>query len=164
MKKSIGIIVCIIIVLGIAGAATWLFMSGKLVWAGTGSTVTVTKAVCGTDIVNKYNDAMQMMIRDGSTEATIDAQGVKDVTATIKQQNGYQNDATCQTLLFWIAIYNNDYASAKSSYAVVQKLHDEGIFADNNIRGNDALLTYQSVLFPLSPEASNKQKADTSAP
>ena len=118
-----------------------------------------TASVCGSDIVNKYNDAMYMIGRNGSSEPSIDESGVKDVQSEVKRKTGYEKDATCQTLLFWIAIHNNDYSAAKIAATAVKELHDKGQFADNNIRGNDPILTYDPVLYGISPEAKEKAGA-----
>ena len=141
----------------VAGGIVWLFASGHLVLSD-GKT-NKTASVCGSDIVNKYNDAMYMIGRNGSSEPSIDESGVKDVQNDVKRKTGYEKDATCQTLLFWIAIHNNDYSAAKIAATAVKELHDKGQFADNNIRGNDPILTYDTVLYGISPEAKEKAGA-----
>jgi hypothetical protein len=144
-------------VLIVAGGIVWLFVSGHLVWSD--GKASKTASVCGADIVNKYNDAMYMIGRNGSTEPSIDEAGVKDVQSEVKRKAKYEEDATCQTLLFWIAIQNNDYPAAKTAATAVKELHDKGQFADNNIRGNDPILTYDTVLYGISPEAKEKAGA-----
>lgn len=141
----------------VVGVTAWLFASGHLVWSN-GKT-NETASACGSDIVNKYNDAMYMIGRGGSSEPSIDEAGVKDVQSEVKHKAGYEKDATCQTLLFWIAIHNSDYSAAKTAATAVKELHDKGQFADNNIRGNDPILTYDTVLYGISPEAKEKAGA-----
>jgi len=142
----------------VAGVIVWLFASGRLVWSNTGANQAVG-VVCGTDIVDTYNDAMYMIGRNGSSEPSIDESGVKSVQNTVKGKAGYKDDATCQTLLFWIAIHDGDYQAAKDAEASVKRLYDKGQFANNNIRGNDAILTYDTVLYGISPEAKAKAGA-----
>jgi hypothetical protein len=142
----------------IIGGVVWLFASGRLVWSNSGANKTA-RVVCGTDIVDTYNDAMYMIGRNGSSEPTIDESGVKSVQSAVRNKTGYKDDATCQTLLFWIAIHDGDYQAAKDAEAAVKLLHDKGQFANNNIRGNDAILTYDIVLYGISPEAKAKAGA-----
>ena len=144
-------------ILIVAGGIVWMFTSGRLLWSN--GDAAKTARVCGSDIVNKYNDAMYMIGRNGSTEASIDENGVKEVRSEVKGKKGYESDATCQTLLFWIAIHYNDYPAAKVAATAVKQLHDKDMFADNNIRGNDPILTYDTVLYGISPEAKEKAGA-----
>ena len=155
MSKKYALIVVGLLI--VTGALVWLFASGHLMWSN--GKVDKTASVCGSDVVNKYNDAMYMIGRNGSSEPSIDESGVKDVQNDVKRKTGYEKDATCQTLLFWIAIHNNDYPAAKTAAAAVKQLHDKGQFADNNIRGNDPILTYDTVLYGISPEAKEKAGA-----
>lgn len=140
-------------VLIVVGVIVGLFATGKLVWANSSGN-NATNTACGTDIVNKYNDAMNYIGRNGSdaSNPSIDTAGVAAVKKQVMATSGYKNDATCQTLLFWIAINDRDYPTAKSSYATVNQLHDKGVFADNNIRSNNALLSYQSLLDGINPD------------
>ena len=147
-KYTSGIIVAIVI---ICGLATWLFMSGRLVWSVNGGQHVVAQAVCDSTIVSKYNDAMFVTQRSGSDVSSIDESGVKAVKTDIKAKAGYEKDATCQALLFFIAINDSDYPSAKSAYQEVKQLHSNGIFPDNNIRGSDALFNYQNLLNGIDP-------------
>lgn len=160
MKKNriIQITVIVLILLAV-GVVVALFMTGKLVWSNTTRQVS-THVVCGSDVVNKYNDAMYYVIRPGSDVPTLDTEGIKTINEDIKKKDGYKDDPTCQTLLFWIAIHNNDYTAGNEAYLAVKGMHDKGIYADSNIRGNDALFTWEGVLFPISPDAANKQEGD----
>lgn len=142
----------------VIGGVVWLFTSGRLVWSSPGANKAVG-VVCGADIVDTYNGAMYMIGRNGSSDPSIDEAGVKSVQSTVKGRVGYKDDATCQTLLFWIAIHDGDYPAAKDAEAAVKRLHDKGQFANNNIRGNDAILTYDTVLYGISPEAKAKAGA-----
>jgi len=151
------IVISIVVIAAIASTA-WLFISGRLVWSNGGANNSVS-AVCGASVVNTYNDAMYVIGRKGSREPSIDEAGVKSVQSAVKSRAGYRNDATCQTLLFWIAIHDGDYQAAKDAETIVKRLHDKGQFADSNIRGNDAILTYDTVLYGISPEAKAKAGA-----
>lgn len=142
----------------VVGVIVGLFVAGKLTWNNVAHHP-VTSAVCGTNIVNKYNGAMYMIERGGSSEPSIDEVGVAAVKNEVRAKAGYKDDATCQTLLFWIAMHDSDYPAAKSAYGVVKQLHDGGVFADNNIRGNDALFNYGTVLRGIAPETKGLNSA-----
>jgi hypothetical protein len=162
-KKRIIAGIVIILVLGIIGAGAWLFMSGRLVWVGSPVVANASQSLCGTDKVNTYNDAMYLLVRDGGDEATLDTEGLATLKKDIMNTGGYENDATCQTMLFWMAVNDGDYEVAVAAKTKLLDLHKAGYFADSNIRGNDALFTYDAVLFPLSPEAATPQEADSAS-
>ena len=113
---------------------------------------------------------MGNLTRDVEMRTTTGGQNVANfslaVTRSWKGQDGQMQDQTsfincvaCQTLLFWIAIHDGDYQAAKDAEASVKRLYDKGQFANNNIRGNDAILTYDTVLYGISPEAKAKAGA-----
>lgn len=152
-KRTAGIIIIITLIVTAVGAIAWMFWAGYLVYVAPGTQRTVSVAVCDSSTVSRYNDVMILAARNGSTELTYDEEGIKSVKSEIEGLEGNKDDPTCQAMLFWIGIQNNSYEDARTAAARVQALHDEGKFPDNNIRANDALFTYESVLFPLSPEA-----------
>ena len=154
-KKNIVIVVLAALVVTII----LLVVSGRLAWTGGSTGTMAARPVCGKDIVNKYNDAMYMVKRQDASTPSIDEAGVKQVEASIKKSKGYEDDATCQTLLFWIAMYQGDYNAAKSAHSKVKSLYNKGIFADSNIRGNQALFSYEQLLNGISPEAEAKAGA-----
>lgn len=153
------LIITVIILIFIAVVVALLVLSGRLVWTGGGMNALSARSVCNNDIVNKYNDAMFMINRQGASTPSIDEDGVKQLETTIKDTQGYEDDATCQTLLFWIAMYHGDYELAKSAHVGVKSLHSKGVFANNNIRGNQALFSYEKLLNGISPEAKAKAGA-----
>lgn len=158
MKKIAAIITVVVLVLALAGVVSWLFMSGKLAWVDSNTNTVAVKAVCGTDMVNKYNDASFLVGRNGSSELTVDDAGIKAVKNDIMSKNNYKTDPTCQAILFWISIRYQDYDTAKSAYDAVHALHDQGHFADNNIRNDQPLFTYEEVLFTISPHANDSHE------
>lgn len=148
----------LIVVVAVIG----LFGTGRLVWVSSGGHVAAS-AVCGTDIVSKYNTATNFIGRNGNdgSNPSIDTAGVAAVKKEITAKSGYKNDATCQAILFWIAINDNDYPAAKTAESIVKQLHDKGMSADSNIRGNTALSTYDGMLEIISP--TNKEKPGAAA-
>lgn len=160
MKKTITVIITVIILLGLAGAVVWLFMSGKLVWVGNDNKQIVSSTsaiICNDETVTKYNSAMTMMVRgNDSAEYTIDEKGVDALNADIKTRSGYENDPTCQTILFWTAVYHQQYDPAKTANDKIQELHAKHIYADSNIQGNAPVSTYEGVLKSISAETNQK--------
>ncbi len=120
----------------------WLFSSGRLVYVSSKSSA----VACGPDIVTKYNAAMFYRPRNGSNTASLDETGLKNLASEIKSKAKYATDPTCQTILFWTAVHDNNYKAANEAYKAVKSLHDKGEFADSNLRSNDSLFTYQGYL------------------
>lgn len=134
----------------IGAGVWWLFNTGRLVYvANPGASHTIA-AVCDDSVVDKYNTAMYYQVRSGSTTPSIDSEGVKTLAKEIKAKAGYETDATCQVLLFWIDVRNDDYKAARSAYVVIKDLHDKGIYPNSNIRTNDPLFTYEGYVNGLS--------------
>ena len=150
--KKIPIVVSIVAVLAIAGAVTWLFISGKVAWVGPDTKVVTSKVVCDSAIVSKYNDAMYYSFRDSATIPTLDVEGVKNIKTEIKAKEGFAGDPTCQAMLYLIAIYEENYEESKAAYEAVKDLHAKSMFADTNLRGNPPLFMYEAPVFALSPE------------
>jgi len=149
--KKLAIIVSVILLL-VVGAAVALFVSGKIAWVGPDTKVVTAKIVCTPEVVSKYNDAMYVSFRNNETLPSLDVEGIKNVKTEIKGKAGYEQDPTCQSMLYLIAIYEEDYEGSKLAYETVKKLHDEGLYAENNIRNNPPLFMYEAPVFALSPE------------
>jgi hypothetical protein len=151
MKKII-LIVVMVLIFAVVGAVTWLFMSGKVALVYKQATPATTTIVCNTQIVDTFNEAMFFTRRAGASTVSIDEQGIKNLNAEIKAKAGYKSDPTCQTIIYLTAIYEEDYDGAKAAYEAVKELHDKNIFANNNIRGNQPLFTYEGSMYPFSLE------------
>jgi hypothetical protein len=150
--KKIIVIMGVVLILATAGAVSWLFVSGKLTFADQNAKLAPTEVICDTVIVNTFNDAMFYTRRAGASTVSIDKESIKNLNSEIKAEAGYENDPTCQTIIYLTAIYEEDYDGAKSAYEALKKLHDKNIFASNNIRGNQPLFTYEGSMYPFSPE------------
>jgi len=157
-KKRILQIIFIVIILLAVGVVIWLFAAGKLVWANEKQVVASTsEIICGDETVTTYNAAMTMMVRgDDKTAYSIDQAGVDKLVGEIKGKNGYENDPTCQTILFWAAINKLEYEPAKAANAKIQELHKKHIYANSDIAGNGPVSSYDRALYSISPEASEK--------
>ena len=149
--KKLAIIVSVILLL-VVGVAVGLFVSGKVAWVGPDTKVVTAKIVCGPELVSKYNDAMYVSFRNNEKLPSLDVEGIKNIKTEIKAKAGYEKDPTCQSMLYLIAIYEEDYEGSKLAYETVKKLHDQGMYADNNIRNNPPLFMYEAPVFGLSPE------------
>ncbi len=157
MSKKIVTGITVAVVILAVGCIAWLYVSGQ-VRVSWGKTANSTAAiVCDTSVVDTYNAAMNYTVRSGSAVAGFDEAGLKKIVTDIKAKSGYESDATCESMLFWIAIHNNDYNSAKTLYASVKKLHDARVFADSNIRGNLAIFQYEDALQQINPSNNNQE-------
>lgn len=153
-KRMVTVSISIVIIVALLGVGIWwLFNTGRLVYVANPST-TSTAVVCDSSIVDKYNTAMYYEERNGSTQPTIDEAGVRNLVSEIKGKKGYDTDATCQSILFWVAIYNKDASAARTAYDAVKSLHDKRIFADSNLRSNEALFTYEGYVSGLASAGS----------
>ena len=163
-KKKGFIIGSVGLVLVIVGAISWLLMSGRVtVTFGAAQSVSDNRTiVCGADTVSAYNAAYDAMFHEIITTQLVDdgiASGTPDVTEIvtladdIKRKDGYGQDPTCQTIIFWSAVYNDDYEGATAAHTAVRELHETHLFANSDIRGNTPLSSWSDEVYALSPEA-----------
>lgn len=149
-KKRILTILAIITSALLGVGVWWLFDTDRLTYASDPGSQSTSSVVCGADVLDTYNAAMFYALREGSSDLTIDEKSLNNLVVEIKSKTGYKNDPTCQTILFWTAVQNDDYPAAKDAYESIKTLHDQGIFADSNIRSNQPLFTYGNYLLQLS--------------
>lgn len=157
MSKKLVVGISVVGALLLAGVV-FLVVSGRLVLTDPNVQRSVSKIVCDSSVVTTYNAAMLLDIRDGSTEYTFDEAGLKSLQTSIRGKDGYEDDPTCQTMLFWMAIKDEDYAAGKTAYEGVKRLYDQRIFADSNIRTDQPLFSYEAALWNISPEAAQDQE------
>ncbi|MGV9002054.1 MAG: hypothetical protein ACOH18_03840 [Candidatus Saccharimonadaceae bacterium] len=153
MSKKIALVsTAIVIVVALVGVGVWwLFNTGRLVYVAPGSKVAISTVVCGTDVVDKYNAAAYLLKRDpNSNEPTIDQPALNTLATDIKAKKGYEADATCQNILFWVAYNASDHDSAQTAYTALKDLHSKGKFADSNIRSAAPLYAYETYVTSLS--------------
>lgn len=136
----------------------FLVVSGRLVLTDPNVQRSVSKIVCDSGTVDTYNAAMLLDKRGGSDEYTFDEAGLKSLQTSIRAKDGYKDDPTCQTMLFWIAVKDEDYEAGKVAYQNVKRLYDQRIFADSNLRTDQPLFSYEAALWNISPEAAQDQE------
>lgn len=139
-KKKIVIAVIATVILIIGAITAWLFVSGNV--TVTFGAKSVASSVCDDGIVERYNTAMHAREDTGD----IDKEGLKNIAIDIKKNESYSKDATCQTILYWLSTYgilddNND--QAKISIVALRKLHEQGVYANSNLRSPQALFMMQ---------------------
>lgn len=105
----------------------------------TPSGTSVTVIVCGDTIVGKYNEASKLKIRGSDTDLSVDLGGLKDLATEIRSKSGFENDPTCQTILFWSAIMNNDAGKAGVALTAIEDLHDSHHYADSNLENTTSI-------------------------
>ena len=167
-KKKIAIVSSVGAGVLIIGAIiAWLFVSGRVAFVVNqdGPVETLKRPavqVCGDTVVDEYNTAYDTIVHNIVTEQLADGNisaGGPDyatiiaLAGDIKRKNSWAQDPTCQTLVFWAAVFEQDYEAAKSAHQAVRELHDKGFFADNDIRDNTPLNTWEGQVWALSPEA-----------
>ena len=149
MKKKTAWIIGIVVAVVAVGAVAWAMLSGALSvsWNGFGSKYANVASVCGGDLIDTYNKASNYEERNGENEPpTVDIEGLKGIASQIKGVNGYENDPTCQAMLFWIAVESKEAGPAEQALAKIKELHDLNAFPDNNLRTTVALFNYDAAL------------------
>lgn len=153
MKKRNVIIVILVILLALGGVGVWLVMSGRFSSVATILPNTTVTIVCDDAIVKTYNDAREYKLRGDEKTETSDEAALAELSTTIRQKSGYENDPTCQTILFWNAYLKKDYDATKTAYEAIKKLHEKQFYANTNLYGIASITSYEAIVFSLSPEA-----------
>jgi hypothetical protein len=130
-----------IIVIVLAAVALFVIAAGVLIYAGRLAVIIkepyqkalLNVPVCGNDIVEKYNNA-SLPEPKISGEYAMDQETLNSLVAEIQNKAYYQQDATCQTILYWVALFDNNANGAKNAYDGVRNLYNMGLYADSNIR------------------------------
>lgn len=156
--KWVSIVLGTIIVAAAVGLATGL---ASLSIKGFGSVGSGQKQVCSNEVVSRYNTAAEY--KDTTTEngvITFDESAVRQIIGEVKELSYFENDATCQAIIFLAAINLKDFEAAKSAAESVKELHGKGMYANSNIRENPSLHLYDSWLASINPLSDTQEPAD----
>jgi len=148
-----------ILLLAIGVALGYVLFGNKADANGDTGLSDVSATVCDSDIVSLYNQAARYEIRGNADQPTIDETGLKTLSDEIVGKDGYQEDPTCQTILFWTAVNAKNYDAAKTAYEAIKALHADGRFANTNLRTTTALFEYESVLDTVSPDYGSREES-----
>ena len=148
MKKSVIISSIVgVVVLAIVAGVWWLFSSNRLVYvADPEKGVAMPAAVCTDEDVDRYSLAATYTLREGFDEPGPDTTELNALRDEVVQKEGYQEDPTCQQLIFQVALFNDDYDAASAAYDAQLRFHEEGRFPNNNILGTGALYQQENYL------------------
>ncbi|NCU38798.1 hypothetical protein EOL96_07155 [Candidatus Saccharibacteria bacterium] len=147
-KKKQNVWMIVSLVLGLillAGASLFVFGYASL----SDNDGQSSMPVCGTDIVNRFNEAYRYTERVEGEGLSYDHKGLQSISDDIKKMDGAENDATCQTMNFWIAYVNRDQAKANAVYKKLYDMHEQGKFPDSNMISPLPLYMYESTVSSL---------------
>ena len=124
----------------------YLYASKKLTFAFSSTSTNGATAICGDTVITQYNAAMFYQVRGTDTKDSLDEAGINNLEKDVSKKAGYAQDATCQTILFWIAIHHHDATKAAVALTALNNLHGEGKYVDSNLSNNASLSTFQSAI------------------
>lgn len=165
-KKAVFTIGSIGVVLIAIGIIAWLLVSGRValvVNQQNDDEVKIVKGsavlVCGDKVVNAFNEATTGYPTEDPMTSAIRVDVLTEVADDVKKKANYEQDPTCQTIIFWSAIHGKKYEEAKEAKKVVDALYADGHFANSKLRVTAPLQDWQSLIDNLSPEAQNIDKS-----
>lgn len=142
-KKLVFAGIGIVLVAFVGAGIWWLFDSGRLVYSANPGSTNGKAIACGDDVVDRYNEVTYYALRsEDATLPTYDEDGLAKLATEIRATDGYESDATCQAMLFFVAVRNDSYEDANKSYTALLDLHEQGVYANSNIRSNEPLYNY----------------------
>lgn len=142
-----------IMVIVLAAVALLVIAAGILIYAGRLAVIIkephqkalLSVPVCGDDIVEKYNDA-SLSEPKISGEYAMDKEALSNLVTEIQDKAYYQQDPTCQTILYWVALFDSDTNGIKNAYNEVRNLYNKGLYANSNIRTTQSLSTMEQTV------------------
>lgn len=128
-KRSVVLLVTVIIVVALAGVAGWLIVSGRvaIVWKKSSDRVVTVNSSCDNTIIKQYNAAF-----DAKNENDF-AANLKKVADEVAAKNTTTNDPTCNFILYYNALYTGDKSSAQSYLDKVKSAGEEGRYINSGI-------------------------------
>jgi hypothetical protein len=146
--KALKIIPWVGLVLFIATVVigSYLYATKKLTFSFGNTVTNSATAVCGDSVISQYNAAMFYQVRGTDTRDSLDEAGINNLEKDVPKKTGYAQDATCQTILFWIAIHHHDATKAAGALAALNSLHGQGKYVDSNLSSSASLSTFQSAI------------------
>lgn len=139
----------------------WMLASGRMVvmMKQPHEKVQTTYAVvCGEKIVDQYNNASRFKQREGSEMPVQDIEALKKIRQDVSEKKGSASDPTCQTILFWTALAQNDFKSAQAAYKLVDEMHAQDRFANSDIVNDTQLSDYPSLLMTINPNSTETEE------
>jgi hypothetical protein len=124
----------------LAAVALFVIAVGVLIYAGRLAVIIkepyqkalLNVPVCGNDIVERYNDATLFKPTTGGGYA-MNMKDLNSLTTEIQNRAYYQQDPTCQTILFWDALYDDDVSRAKIASDEVRNLYNKGLYVNSDV-------------------------------
>jgi regulator of replication initiation timing len=92
--------------------------------------------VCGNDVVKQYNDIYNMQIEDEETYYKDQQNLLSNLNAKISAKAYYEQDPTCQMIIFQGAIFNDDVSTMNEAYDNIKDLYNNGLYASSEIYGS----------------------------
>lgn len=125
-----------------------LVLAGYLVvaWKQPQQKVIITKNVCDETIVSKFNKVTE--------------DNLSSLASEIKAKNGYQSDATCQTILIVAAIQTRNSNDAKRALEEVKSLQKQHIYANSELNIGLSLNELETAVNDISQSNQNSTKED----
>lgn len=114
-----------------------------------GSSASVNTIVCDDSIVGTYNAASKLQVRTPGGDLKMDVDGLAKLDTVIRSKSGFEQDPTCQTILFWNAITSNNNANAKIALNAIEELHDAHHYADSNLENTTSISVMKDSLTAL---------------
>lgn len=147
-RKVISISAICVAVLAIGGIG-WLFASGRiaLVVKEPEDKVAKSAAVCGDDIITKYNSAFE-----ATTEADYSARikEAYDMTAGLDKAD---TDPNCAFIKFSYNIRNKNYDEARKNVATLKELESSGAYITSRIANPQSTSAMQNMLDAVDTES-----------
>lgn len=117
--------------------------SGNTGGGSNSNEVTITQQakisrVCGDDIINTWNQIWSGVNNNTNQE-------MLKLAAKAKQLNGYQNDPTCQFVVFRAAISNNNVSEAEKALTALKQLNDAGFSTSDKLTYRQSISEMQSI-------------------
>lgn len=129
-KRSIVLVVTVVVIVALAGVVGWLIASGRvaIVWKNSSDRVVTVNSICDDTIIKQYNASF-----DAGNEKDF-ISNLNNVASIITKKSNFKQDPTCNYMMFYISLQNRDKENAQSYLDAVSISAKEGHYVNINIK------------------------------
>jgi len=98
----------------------------------------IRTVVCGEDVIAKYNSIPFPMNEESQRE-------LDEIVKNIQSTANNDKDPTCQAILWWNALQNNDQSEMEKTLEILKQLHSNGQFVDNSLTNTFSIRSMDSI-------------------
>jgi hypothetical protein len=128
-----GVVLIIIALFAVLTGGAIALGWAQLVVKSPSDTVIVTANVCDQALVERFNAAQESSVMTDQQEVTNEA--LRTISDEVQAKASYEQDPTCQYLVFAAAFANRDAEKAETAATAIAQLATQGVYVNSTVGG-----------------------------